>query len=406
MVGQSKKTRGKHRLDKFYHLAKEQGYRSRAAFKLIQLNKKHGFLNDAKAVLDLCAAPGGWLQVCAKHMPMSARIIGVDLVPIKAVRGALTITEDITAQQCRERLRKESAGSLFDVVLHDGAPNVGGAFATEMYTQSALVLDALRLAADFLRPGGTFVTKVFRSRDYSALLYAFRQLFARVDATKPQASRATSTEIFVVCSGYKAPAKIDPRLLDHRTLFQDLEDPARPMGPDALLKSIGKKHRHRSGYEAGASMIASTVTAAQFVRSADPMPTLGSVRAILLQPPDEGDADAVAKDAEEGDEGADGETAPKLSGAEATDLILEQSETDTEIRALCADVQVLGRSEFKQLLRWRMKMRKVLERAEKERAQAVTAEVRGLHARTGGVLMVVVRMREAVPCRSEVPAVY
>lgn len=86
--------------------------------------------------------------------------------------------------------------------------------------QSALVLDALRLAADFLRPGGTFVTKVFRSRDYSALLYAFRQLFARVDATKPQASRATSTEIFVVCSGYKAPAKIDPRLLDHRTLFQ------------------------------------------------------------------------------------------------------------------------------------------------------------------------------------------
>ena len=68
-------------------------------------------------------------------MPMSARIIGVDLVPIKPVRGALTITEDITSQGCRERLRKESAGSLFDVVLHDGAPNVGGAFATEMYTQ-------------------------------------------------------------------------------------------------------------------------------------------------------------------------------------------------------------------------------------------------------------------------------
>lgn len=92
--------------------------------------------------------------------------------------------------------------------------------------QSALVLDSLRLAADFLRPGGTFVTKVFRSRDYTALLYAFRQLFARVDATKPQASRATSTEIFVVCSGYKAPAKIDPRLLDHRTLFQVYSRPA------------------------------------------------------------------------------------------------------------------------------------------------------------------------------------
>lgn len=86
--------------------------------------------------------------------------------------------------------------------------------------QSALVLDSLRLATDFLRPEGTFVTKIFRSRDYTALLYAFRQLFARVDATKPQASRATSAEIFVVCSGYKAPGKIDPRLLDHRSLFQ------------------------------------------------------------------------------------------------------------------------------------------------------------------------------------------
>jgi AdoMet-dependent rRNA methyltransferase SPB1 len=68
-------------------------------------------------------------------MPLSSRIIGVDLVAIKPVRGAATIVEDITTQQCRDRLRKESAGSLFDVVLHDGAPNVGGAFATEMYTQ-------------------------------------------------------------------------------------------------------------------------------------------------------------------------------------------------------------------------------------------------------------------------------
>lgn len=99
--------------------------------------------------------------------------------------------------------------------------------------QSALVLDALRLAADFLRPGGTFVTKVFRSRDYSALLYAFRQLFASVDATKPQASRSTSTEIFVVCSSFKAPAKIDPRLLDHRTLFQ-----VRPRPPRILQSTM------------------------------------------------------------------------------------------------------------------------------------------------------------------------
>lgn len=75
------------------------------------------------------------MQVCAKHLPLSARIVGVDLDPIKPVRGVRTIVDDITTQRCRERLRKESEGSLFDVVLHDGAPNVGGAFASEMYTQ-------------------------------------------------------------------------------------------------------------------------------------------------------------------------------------------------------------------------------------------------------------------------------
>lgn len=80
--------------------------------------------------------------MCAKHLPISARIIGVDLVSIKPVRGAQTFVEDITTTSCREKLHKESGGSLFDVVLHDGAPNVGGAFATEMYTQARCHLPA------------------------------------------------------------------------------------------------------------------------------------------------------------------------------------------------------------------------------------------------------------------------
>ncbi|KAL6781160.1 RRM11 [Auxenochlorella protothecoides x Auxenochlorella symbiontica] len=354
-MGQKKKL-GKTRLDKFYYLAKEQGFRSRAAFKLIQLNRKYDFLSSSRSCLDLCAAPGGWLQVAVKNMPVGSLVLGVDLVPIRPVRGARTLIGDITTTETRAMLRREAAGALFDVVLHDGAPNVGGAWASEAYSQSALALEALRLASDTLAPRGTFVTKVFRSKDYTPLMYAMKQLFRSVEATKPAASRSTSAEIFVVCQGYKAPARIDPRLLDPKHLFKDVAEAPRNAGPDALVKQKVTQRRFREGYEDGLSSLHRALPAADFVLLDAPIELLGKYTVLDLG------AEAGA--------GGEGE------GRELARFVADHPATTPEVRLLCGDLQVLGRSEFKQLLKWRLTLKRDLAKRAPAAAEA-GASVKG-----------------------------
>ena len=157
-------------------------------------------------------------------MPADSPCIGVDLAPIKPVTKCIALQEDITSQRCRVAIRRHLLDAKVDVVLHDGAPNVGTSWLQDAYGQNELTIFALRLAVDFLQPGGCFVTKAFRSQDYNSLLFVFKQLFAHVEATKPQASRNESAEIFVVCRGFKN-AQIDPRFLDPKTVFKDLDVP-------------------------------------------------------------------------------------------------------------------------------------------------------------------------------------
>ncbi|CAN0081448.1 unnamed protein product, partial [Ectocarpus fasciculatus] len=101
-----KRTKGQDR-DKYYHLAKDQGFRARSAFKLIEINKKYDFLSSAKVCIDLCAAPGGWCQVAAKHMPRGSIILGVDLLPIRPIPNVKTLVHDITTDECRTALKRE-----------------------------------------------------------------------------------------------------------------------------------------------------------------------------------------------------------------------------------------------------------------------------------------------------------
>lgn len=263
----------KDKRDAYYRLAKEQGWRARSAFKLLQLDEEFNLFEGVTRVVDLCAAPGSWSQVLSRvlikgerfgrsawmdkherlqkamlsvdigiesHLetespkedkpeqtPLQPRknvkIVAIDLQPMSPLPGITTLRADITHPSTIPMLLKAldpetfdptsvTAAQPVDLILSDGAPDVTGLHDLDIYVQAQLLWAALNLALCVLKPGGKFVAKIFRGKDVDLLYAQMKLVFERVTVAKPRSSRASSIEAFIVCENFRPPKGFKPSL--------------------------------------------------------------------------------------------------------------------------------------------------------------------------------------------------
>ena len=191
--------------DPYVKRAKADGYRSRAAYKLIELDERFHFLKGAKRVVDLGITPGGWTQVVRHRLPQ-ATVVGIDLLPTDPIEGATILHLDFMDDSA-PGLLSEALGGPADLVLSDMAANTVGHPQTDHLRTMGLVEAALEFAAEVLRPGGAFVAKVLAGGAESQLVAELKRRFTTVKHAKPPASRKGSSEWYVVAQGFKAPAE-------------------------------------------------------------------------------------------------------------------------------------------------------------------------------------------------------
>jgi 23S rRNA (uridine2552-2'-O)-methyltransferase len=187
--------------DPYVQAAKQQGWRSRAAFKLAELDDRFHLIRRGTRVVDLGAAPGGWTQVAVRGG--SARVVAVDLLPMDPVPGSEVLLGDFTEPAIQARLIKMLGGKA-DLVLSDMAPNTTGHTATDHLRIMALAEAALEFAVEVLAEGGAFVAKVFQGGAERQMLDRLKRRFASVRHAKPPASRKESSELYVVATGFRA----------------------------------------------------------------------------------------------------------------------------------------------------------------------------------------------------------
>ena len=190
--------------DPYVKRARDEGYRSRAAFKLAELDERFGFLKGIKVVIDLGVAPGGWSQVVRRRAPQ-AKVVGIDLLPTDPIEGVTILQMDFMDEDAPAKL-KSALGGPADLVLSDMAANTVGHPQTDHLRTMALVEAGLEFACGLLRPGGAYVAKVLAGGTDAQLLAELKRHFATVKHAKPPASRKDSSEWYVVAQGFKGAA--------------------------------------------------------------------------------------------------------------------------------------------------------------------------------------------------------
>lgn len=213
----------KDKRDIYYRLAKEQGWRARSAFKLMQIDEQFHVFNGVVRVVDLCAAPGSWSQVLSKRLYANkssdaerdaVKIVAVDLQSMAPLPGVTQLKGDITKESTANEVLGQFGDQPVDLVVFDGAPDVTGLHDLDEYIQAQLLLAAINITTYLLKPGGTFVGKIFRGKDVTVLISQLEIFFGEVIVAKPCSSRNSSIESFVVCRQFRLPDGYTPTMVN------------------------------------------------------------------------------------------------------------------------------------------------------------------------------------------------
>ncbi len=192
-----------HFSDPYVKKAQEEGWRSRAAYKLAEIDRKDGLLKAGMRIVDLGAAPGGWSQYAAQKLQGCGQVVALDILPMDALLDVTVLQADFREAEALEQLHEVLRGEPVDLVLSDMAPNMSGQDSTDQARAMYLAELALDFVDEVLRPGGAFLTKVFQGVGFDDYLRAMRDRFDRVASRKPDASRARSREIYLLGQGFR-----------------------------------------------------------------------------------------------------------------------------------------------------------------------------------------------------------